>query len=323
MAVPNHRCFSHLSDLKGASPESLIQFLSPHGKFLKSRGLMLPAIGEDSALLDYEALSSILLASDSHMPRELADSMHCICETVASEEMCSLIEDAEAHGIVLNDDPDQSPIDVAIQIWLHDKRIIEHRHAENFLIRPCTFVYFQSAKQPGMKFWQPSPRAIAALEHQLDGWFQSKKYGRGCRVFWYPRTDGIWFMVWHGAPYKREGCIVDGEPSCICYRPERHDVLVYQPATGELQIDANSKCERKVYRKFFGRHLFGNDNHFPGSAIYTLEPLRTDGRSSLVCSDVPGIDSIELKKISYRWGNRLGQSQLFEADDVFASLEAG
>ena len=49
-------------------------------------------------------------------------------------------------------------------------------------------------------------------------------------------------------------------------------------------MHACNKGEKDTYRREFGRHLFGNADFFPGTAKYTLEPLRTAGRASIVCT---------------------------------------
>lgn len=322
MAVPDIRYFSHAGDLKGASPQNLAQLLMPYTDFLKSKGLSLPKSGMEVNSFDYAALSNILMTSDSNIPCGLIDSLQCIREMATPETMDYLLREAGIHGVPI-DDPDLSPADLAVQVWLHDKSILERVYAEQFLIRPCTFVYFQGREEGNTRFREPCPNIIRALEGDLDQWFQRKKRGCGCRVFVYPRQDGIWFLVWHGAPFRREGCIENGEPSCISYRPERYDVLIYQPATGELQIDADAIAEREIYRRYFGRHFFGDDHHFPGTAIYTLDPLRANGERALVCSDVDGMKLVRLCRIEFVIGRLFRSIETIESEDIFAAINAG
>jgi len=322
MAVPDIRYFSHPGDLKGASPQNLARLLLPYTDFLESRGLSIPKPGVEVSNLDYTALANILMTSDPNTPCELIDSLQCIREMATPEAMDYLLREAGIHGVPI-DGSELSSADLAVQVWLHDRSIVERGYAERFLIRPCTFVYFQEGEQRGAEFRQPSPSIIRALEGDLDEWFQRRKRGRGCRIYVYPRQDGIWFLVWHGAPLKREGCITNGESSYICYQPEKHDVLVYQPATGELQIDAGTNEEREIYRKFFGRHFFGDDHHFPGTAIYTLEPLRIDGERALVCSDVIGMELVTLCRIGFIIGGPFRSIETIESEDVFAAVNAG
>jgi len=322
MAVPNVRPFSHPGDLKLVSPKHLAQLLSLHTSFLASKGLSMPEPGIEVSNLDYAVLADILMTSGPDTPSELLDSLQCMRDMAMPEAIGYLLREAGTLGIRI-DDPNLSPADLAVQVWLRDRSILERAYAERFLIRPCTFVYFQERERRGVEFRGLSPSIIRALEGDLEEWFEMKKLGRGCRVYAYPRQDGIWFLVWHGAPYRREGCIVHGTSSCICYRPERYDVVIYQPATRELQIDADAVEEREIYRKYFGRHLFGDDYHFPGTAIYTLDPLRIDGERALVCSDVDGMELVTLCWIEFITGSRFRSKETIEAEDVFASMNAG
>lgn len=319
MGVQTARCFPHVSDLKSISPKRLVQVLSPYRKFLLSRGLDLSMIDVTMTTPDHATLMRLLMTFDSDMPVELVNSLHCIHEVSAAGAMDSLLEEAAGLGIPL-DDPDLSPADIAVLIWLRDHRVLERIHAEQFAVRSFTFVYFQGNRSEDVTFTEPSPAIMMELEQDLNYWFEHMQQGRTCRVYVYHRDDGIWFVVWHGDHYRREGCIERGESSCICYRPERYDILVYQPATDELQIGAGTRSEREIYRKLFGRYLFGDDNHFPGTAKYTLDPLRTDGQRALVCSDVPGMEYVKLYRVECCIDGPLRSIETVEAEDVFAAI---
>ena len=322
MVVFNARPFSHPGDLKAISPKYLVQFLAPYTGFLESRGVNLSKSGVEAYNLDYTALTNVLMTPDPNTPCGLVDSLQCIREMATPDVMDHLLREAKMHGVCI-EDSDLSPADLAVRLCLHDRSILEYVYAQQFLIKPCTFVYFQEGDQHGAEFRGLSSSIIRAFEGDLDRWFQRRKRGIGCRVFVYPQRDGIWFLVWHGAPFKREGCIENGEPSCICYRPERYDVLVYHPAAHELQIDANAVQEREIYRSYFGRHFFGDDHHFPGTAIYTLKPLITDGERALVCSDVDGMELVRLCMIEFIIGNKFRSVETIEAEDIFAAMNAG
>ena len=105
------------------------------------------------------------------------------------------------------------------------------------------------------------------------------------------------------------------------YRPEKHDVLVYESAVGELRMNACNKGEKETYRVEFGRHVFGNEDFFPGTGKYTLEPLRRDGAASVVCTDVDGMDWVRLKEVQFLWGGAEREIEIRKAKDLFAALE--
>jgi hypothetical protein len=163
---------------------------------------------------------------------------------------------------------------------------------------------------------------IKALEAHLDRWFIDKKRGRGCRVLEYRRNKAIWFLIRHGAHFRREGSLVEGRSSSVYYRPEKFDVVVYDGELGELRMNARSKVVRELYREAIGLHVFGNVGHFPGKEKYTLEPLRSDGRASLACGDIEGLRWITLKEIQYLWYGRISEIEIHRAEDVFSVFES-
>jgi hypothetical protein len=139
-------------------------------------------------------------------------------------------------------------------------------------------------------------------------------------VFVYPREDEVWFLVRHGEPFKREESLQGKETASVCYRPLKYDVLVYQPEIGELRVNARSRAQKEQYRRLFGRHLFGDDELFPGDSKYTLAPLREQREAALVCVDVPGVERITLKEVQFRWDEPVRAVEIHKANDLFLSL---
>jgi hypothetical protein len=311
--------FSHVETLKHIGREYLIALLEPHAEFFAGRSVKIPSASGKEAL-DYDGLIEVFMAPGRDTPNDLADALFFINEMATFEGMDDLVEEARVAGLRL-DGPNLTPADVAVQVWLQNKDILQQKHAEQFLTKPRSFEYFQTKENPVPEFFVPKAKTLRALERALDDWFDEHHRGRGTRVFAYAREDGCWFLVRHGDPFKREGSIDDGEPSSVYYRPEKFDVLVYDPKLGEIHMNARSKGEKDLYRAEFGRHIFGSPDFFPGTGKYTLEPLRTGGRNSLVCTDVDGMESVRLVEIQYAWGGKFHETETRKADDVFGALE--
>ena len=320
MATFNLRRFAQPAGLKAIAPKHLLAFLEPHRAYFDGRGLRLPPPSAANGL-DYERLVSVLMDPVLDTPKELLDALFFVHEMSTDECMDVLLEEAESHGLSLNGQTDPTAADVAVQIFLKDKALLERKHAERYLTRPRSFEHFQTEVRPVPAFKQPSPQILAALEHDLDDWFQLKKRGRGSRVFVYPKGGSIWFLVRHGDPFRREGSLDGGRTSSVFYRPERHDVLVYEPAIGEIRMHARSKGEKELYRVSFGRHVFGDEDFFPRAGKYTLDPIRRDGAASVVCTDVDGIDWVRLKEVQILWGGAEQEIEIRKANDLFAALE--
>ena len=320
MATYNLRRFAHPAGLKAIAPTRLLAFLEPHTPYFASRGLLLPSSNVSNGL-DYGHLVEVLMSPGTDTPTDLVDALFFVHEMSTVDSMDLLLEEAETNGLSLEGTHEPTAADVAVQVFLQDKALLERKHAERYLTRPRSFEYFQTEARPVPAFKQPSPEARTALEHDLGDWFEKKKRGRGSRVFVYPKGDSIWFLVRHGDPFRREGSVDGDQTSSVFYRPEKHDVLVYERAFGELRMNACNKGEKEIYRREFGRHLFGDKDFFPGTGKYTLEPLRRDGVASVVCTDVDGMDWIQLKEIQFLWGGAAREIEIRKANDIFAALE--
>ena len=321
MATYNLRRFAQPTGLKAIAPEHLLAFLTPFQSYFEDRGLRLKPPTETNGL-DYDRLVSVLMDPVPDTPTELLDALFYVHEMSTDECMDALLEEAEHNGLTLNGTPDPTAADVAVQIFLMDRDLLERKHAERYLTRPRSFEHFQTEVRPIPPFNPPSAQTLGSLQHDLDDWFEQKKRGRGARVFVYPKGDSIWFLVRHGDPFRREGSFDAGQASSVFYRPEKHDVLVYDPAVGEIRMHASSKGEKELYRASFGRHIFGDDDYFPDDGKYTLDPIRRDGAASVVCTDVDGIDWVRLKEVQYLWGGAQREIEIHKADDLFAALEA-
>lgn len=318
MATLNLRRFASPESLRTITPRYLLRLLEPHRDYLEGRGLVLPS--DDSGHLpDYDQLAEILANPDRDTPAILIDALYFVTELASPEGMDALIDEMRNRGLALDDGQDQSPIDVAIQVWLIDPDILQEKHAEQYLLRPRSFEYFRTDRTDMPEFRLPSGAARRALERALDDWFVEHKRGTGARVFVYPREHEVWFLMRHGDPYRREGSLDNGEPGSVAYRPLKFDVLVYDQRIGEIRMNAATVGEKTLYRETFGAHFFGTPEFFPGKAKYTLEPLQTDGEASLECGDVDGIEWVRLKEADFYWGGAEGEIEVRKAKDVFAA----
>jgi hypothetical protein len=216
----------------------------------------------------------------------------------------------------LGDDP--TPADVAVQVRLKAPALLERAHAEHVILRKRSFEYFQVQEGGDPTFRTPTAKKVTTLEAALDDRLEALKRGRNSKVFIFEKPDSVWMLIRHGEPCTREGAVEDGGSSSVYYRPERYDVLKYNPETGELSINAENKKVGALFREKIGLHLFGDAMQFPGTAKYSLEPLRSDGVESLVCSDVEGMEWVRLKEIHYYWGGPEGEVEVRKASDLFA-----
>ena len=318
MATLNFRRFTHIEALKQVHPKWLKALLAPHAQYFTDRGVSVDGPG-----LDYESLINLLVEPDAEMPPTLINALYFIHEMSRPEDMDDLLEDNERRSppdrIAFDFIDQPTPMDVAVQVWLQDPNRLEERHAEQQLTCRRSFECFQALKPAPFK--RPGNDTIVALQNSLDDWFADHRRGRDCRVFVYPKDDGIWFLVRHGMPYRREGARKGKKSTAVYYQPEQYDVIVYDEKNGDLRINSELPKEKPLYCTNFGHHLFGDENHFPGTAKYTLEPLRTLGENTLACADVTGLEWVRLKEIWFFRGGKFKETEIRRADDVFAAFE--
>ncbi|MFQ5510137.1 MAG: hypothetical protein ACE5FN_12515, partial [Leptospirillia bacterium] len=306
--------------LKSIGRPYLLELLQPHTKYLFDRGVTLPA---PDAVDDipYDKLARALISPIVETPRSLIDALYFVDQMATPSKMDALLGAAELAGIDLNGHPDPAPADVAVQAWLKAPDLIERYHAEQCITNRRSFEYFQTDRSDLPLFESPNQETLTALEGDLNEWFERKGRGRGARVFVYDRLEAVWFLVRHGEPLKREGSIEAEKSSSVFYRPEKYDVLAYDPALGELRVNASSKGEKELYRTMFGLHLFGSEHFFPGKGKYVLSVLQTDGKAALACMDVEGMDSVTLREVHFYWEGRQNGVSSLKAKDVFAAYE--
>jgi len=205
---------------------------------------------------------------------------------------------------------------------MQDHNLVEHLHAEQFLFRPRSFEYFKTDNGSVSEFEEPPTETIRALEADLDEWFAKKRRGKHSKVYVFPKEDYTWFLVRHGKPYARESVIEAGKSASQYFRPEKFDVIVYNPALGEIRMNAETKGEKELYRAKFGQHFFGSSDFFNGKSKFILDPLRDVGADSLLCDDINGMDWVRLKEFQISHYGTHKEIEIRKAEDVFAALEA-
>jgi hypothetical protein len=237
--------------------------------------------------------------------------------------MDALLELARASRIPIQHDLLTTVADVAIQFWLVAPDLLRDRHAEAVAFRQKNYLYFAADRQRPAAFPRTAPEQRREVEETLDNWFEQHQRGRGCRVLYFPDGQKTWIVIRHGQRLRREASHQDdGGSSTQFYRPEQHDVLVYDAEWGEMAVHASTKREIKLYLSCFGRLLFGDERYFPAACKFTLEPLTVDGAKSLWCEDIDGLERVRLVEYRCSWGGAFQEIETRRATDIFAAFES-
>ncbi len=311
------RRFSSPSILRQIDPDLLKRFLTEYAD-------RWPALQELLAAdpLNIGRLATLLIEPGDEAPDDLLDALFFVDELSSPEMYEDLLDEARRAAIPLGDTPSLSPADLAVRIWLDDPEVLQRYHAERFLIRTKKFEHFpsNSSRLPVIRGVQE--QIIQGLQDDLDVFFETRKKGRGCRVFPFVKDESVWFLVRHGERLRREGTIENGESSSVFYRPEKYDIVIFDRALGELAVHADSKGETEEYCRTFGNRLFNNESLFniDVNGRFSLSPILDRGPDCLVCSDVPGIEWIRLSELRWRHDCQQRHVEIHQADDVFQAL---
>jgi hypothetical protein len=321
MATFTLRHFSSAESLQAVQARYLMDLLDKHAAYFATRGVDFGSFNGHGP--DYEGIAAVLMTPDEQTPSELIDDLYYVDEMATADAMDGLLEAATAAGVKLDVGDEPTPADVAVQVRLRAPALLEQKHAEHFLLqRRRTFEYFQSPDGVDTKYRAPGAKKQRIFEDTLGVRLEAMKRGRTCKLFVFPRPDGVWFLVRRGDPFKREGSIEKTGMTSVYYRPEKYDVLKYDQGLGELSVNAEgNKKLVALYRELFGELLFGDPKRFPNTAKYTLAPLQDDGADALICSDVEGIDTITLKEVQILWGGPQGEVEIRRARDLFEALK--
>ncbi|MBY4895319.1 hypothetical protein KUL25_21370 [Rhodobacteraceae bacterium N5(2021)] len=319
MATFNPRVFTNPSRLKEIDPNRLIVFLSTWSDYFIGRGLDLTAA--DTSDMPFDTIAAILMNPDQAVPESMVNALYYVHETARKEPMDELIERAEAAGLDIDHDEKSTPADVAVQIWLAKPDLLERQHAETVAFNRSNFTYFAGKSiKPAESECRIfiSEAQCREMEALMDPWFESKRRGRGSRVFVFPQENRIWILVRHGQPMRREGeHKEDGKDGIAFYRPQKDDVLIYDAEIDEIGVNAETKGERELYLRTLGMVLFGEDAHFERAERYNLQPLIDNGPAALVCADIPGLSRVRFVEFGRMWDGTCPEYETRRSDDLF------
>lgn len=316
MAAFNPKIFTNLDSLKSISAKYLLKFFSTWNDYFAGRGLLLPEEADED--FPYDDLAPILMKPDDNVPPEMVDALYYVHETATKETTEELIGAAENAGLSIEAGEEPSKADIAIQIWFQKPELLRRQHAETVAFTRSRFLYFAGRSGEKRPPPDPTPGQTAVMQERMDEWFDSKRRGKASRVFAFPRGTKTWFLVRHGEPMRREGRHQDDGGSGIAYyRPQKHDVIIYDGETDELAVNAGTKGEIELYLRTFGAVLFDDEDYFDRSNRFTLDPLLEKGKEALENDTIPQIASVRLVEVERFWGGKAKEKEVRKATDLF------
>jgi len=309
--------------LQGIGRDLLGELFARFSEELAGRNVAMPAAGLDDAAY-FKALAGLAMAPEG-LPDNLIETL-LVIEEMSNPEGQERIEEAAQQGrLVLKCGENCTHGDIAMQAYLSAPAVLTQKHNEMLLTRLSSFEYFSSRAPVDRRasFLCPAPDTLELLTADLDHWFNA--HSRGEQTAWidiFPMDGEFWFLVRHGDTYGRKAKVEKRHLEILHFRPAKDDVVVYSPERDEVRINAGTKGEKELYRRAFGRRLFGDAGYFSERKAYTLEVLRSDQADALDTHRVAGIDRIVLREVTIAWAGAFNEAMTLRADDLFAAAQA-
>jgi len=311
--------FSEPATLRAIDPATLRSFLQPYHDYFTANGIDL----SDAVELEYEELGRLLRSPPGPAPSELIDALYLVHECSSQEDADALLGAAAKIGLMIDDTPAPTCQDTAMRAWLLNPELLRERHAQAIAWRQRKYHYFRGPAVSSRTIPIVAPAAIDLLQATLDEWFDSNGRGTGCHAYAFRTDETLTIVVRHGLRKVREASQEDdGSSGVAYYRPQRHDVVVYELEKDSLGVHADTLGERHLYRQAVGRVVFNHVDYFSKELLFTLAPLVDQGEDALLCEDIDGLESIRLVEIRRVWGGAYREVETRRADDIFAAFRA-
>lgn len=312
--------FTNWRHLKHLSRELLRKLVAPFVPKITSRGIELPA--EDLEDKDYYTQWTGVFTHPENLPDDLTETLITIDEMSTEAAHENLLEQMELEGVTVPLEEKPTAMEVAVQVFFKDPDFLKAKHAEEKLRKLRSFVHFlppPDADAPG--FSRPPDEDIERFAQRLKPFFKKKVKGEYVDLTCHEMDGEYWFIIVHGDTMAQTSEVKNDEkPNILRYRPETDDVLVYNPGSNSIRINAANVGERKEYAKVFGGLFFGDEGYFTLGSKYTFAPIKS-GREAFDDVEVEGISEVILREIRvYRgWGQHAVLT--LRADDVFDLVE--
>lgn len=285
MPGPAFRNFCDLAFLQGIDkPKYIAPLLRRYARYFKRQGVDVSAL--DNADATDRKLLEVLTQPNETMPSELREALH-ILDRVADEVGRNRIQ-AELDGsrLGIRGVADLTPGEFAIAVYLRKPDLIQSCYDMTVGEKVRQFDEFQSRSNRKLTL-SAAQRKESQLKRALSGWFVDQGRGGLCDIHVYTEEDEIVFLITHGRNYRSVGTVEqDRRRSRLTYRPQKHDVVMFNMQTHILKVNAQFQNEKDLYRRCFGEVLFGDPINFPGTDIYSLRPMQRQNFKLKLTADI-------------------------------------
>ncbi|NRB10179.1 MAG: hypothetical protein HRU35_00970 [Rickettsiaceae bacterium] len=289
-------------NIKQLSPELLFMLLKEHRYFFIKNGINFNKNNIDQ--LDYTKLSLTLLTS---APAKLIEALYFIYEMAKTNKQHILSAIAKKYDLDIINKYTRN--DLAGLLWFKSPKLLKSLYTKTSTKESTSYQYLK-LKNSNIYYHIPTSKQLLAIESELNNWFSQTS----CKISFSQQENKIIILFSRYLLYRRN---LSAKQKLISYRPEIHDFVIYDKKQQEIAIDSSMPQNQKdLYLTLISKYLFKSKNYFIPSKKFTLEPIKREGKASIQCSDIEGIDEIRLTKLQLRW-QALTTNIFLESENYF------
>lgn len=135
------------------------------------------------------------------------------------------------------------------------------------------------------------------LQSKLSEWFQGRQRSGFCEIDIIEDHDEVQLHIIHGQTRRSRGIIKNGERRQWHFRPDQHDLAVYNRQTRRLCLQARYPSEIEQYRRLVGQIFFDDEEHFQCEEIFSVAPIQSFSPLVLSPEGISQLRRVQLREI--------------------------
>lgn len=302
-------------------PKELFRrLLDPYAAACVAHGLDPATLDDDPPSND--RLWTLFSEHTRELPPPLLTAM-CRIDDLADEAgQERLIDAAMTRGVQLAIElTNQHARRLAIMMFLDYPELFDVAHGKRVVETTKAFRLFGSTTPRQAKMPERDP--LDSLAVRLSGRFKTLGFGRHSRIRPYEEPDQLCFVVSHGRYLNRveavEESANDAHESVASFRPQKHDLVVYDNRRLCLMVHAGDPRTVALYRETFAELLLGRGDALDRERMVTGEPLVR--RRAAALRAVPGMSRVRLAEVLLEVEAPKPYRVHFRGEDVFSAID--
>ena len=316
--MASYKAFWYTDDgnLRHLGRKHLGLLLEKYGPQLQSAGIVVEEPEKDEEY--YRRLAAVFMRPEG-IPKVLHEALYYIKGLDNDSGLNRIAWAVKEKLLSVDMEANTSIADKVLQAWLQNADLIKKLHIDIGLDASKSFVHFKPIRQP-VPPMKSIKDAKAGFEKDQADVFRAHGRGGFCEIEQHFRNKEYVFVIRHGNPYRRDTEYKNNTTEPLYYWPGVQDLMVYNPSTFTLRMNAQISWHKRSYARNFGQYFFDDPDLFAERNVFTLMPIIERGRQ-ILNGTLYGIEEIAMVELQSLVDEELNDVRIRRSKDVFTSYE--